>query len=228
MPFCPRCGVGRKVTAKFCNVCGYRFKDKNLPKFRNLNFYFEKLFVSFLILLLISVFSFGIVNYYNLRQSYPGSVTEKEELTTDISNITTPEVTLPTQKETTPENETKKTEETLPPKVSTSEVLQLGNKFELYKLKDGATLELRISESYGEVFSIYKQSGTISVSEMETQEKDVLIWISRKGFYEIINSNDPFAKAKELAMRGQISFTTYKSEWTLYRKGYKSLYDRLT
>ncbi|WP_456475061.1 hypothetical protein [Candidatus Pyrohabitans sp.] len=111
--------------------------------------------------------------------------------------------------------------------IQAHEVAQVLNKFGLQKLKDGSVLELHISESRGEVFTIYIRNGFPDVVEGETSNEDVLIWISRKGFLELQKSNDITTTIKALAGEGQISLTQKTNTWTLWRKGYKRFAERL-
>lgn len=107
------------------------------------------------------------------------------------------------------------------------EVVQVLNKLSLQELKDGSVIELYISESRGEVFTILIQNGFPDVSEGDSPNEDILIWISRLGFFELQKTNNISEAIKKLASEGKISITQKANTWTLWRKGYKSLAEKL-
>ncbi len=113
--------------------------------------------------------------------------------------------------------------ETQIPAISASEVRKLANKFGFYSLKDGAIIELHISESYGEQFVLFVQSGQAYINEGVASDKDLAIWVTRSGFAELLKTNDVSLTVKQLENKGKISIKQYSSTWTLYRKGYKEL-----
>ena len=116
-------------------------------------------------------------------------------------------------------------EQRIPP-ISIAEVQQLSSKLRLSGLSDSSILELRISQSYSEVFTIHVQ-GRVNVASGETSSEDIEVWIDRSAFKEILAASDVSSTTKRLASEGKISVKQKVSTWTLYRKGYKSLAEEL-
>jgi hypothetical protein len=147
--------------------------------------------------------------------------------TVETKNI---EPTQPQSSPTTQPTQTKPketpSEEIIKP-IRPYEVAQVLNKLGLQELKDGSVIELRISESRSEVFNIFIRNGFPDVAEGEALNEDILIWISRQGFFELQKSDDISRTIQALASEGQISLTQKASTWTLWRKGYKSFGEKL-
>lgn len=110
--------------------------------------------------------------------------------------------------------------------ISIAEVQQLSSKLQLSELSEGSILELHISQSYSEVFTIRVQGG-VNVASGETSNEDIEVWIDRSAFKEILAASDISSTAKRSASEGKISVTQKVSTWTLYRKGCKSLAGKL-
>jgi hypothetical protein len=132
-----------------------------------------------------------------------------------------PPATQPTQTKTkeTPSEEIKP--------IRPYEVAQVLNKLGFQELKDGSVIELHISESQGEVFTIFVRNGFPDIVDGEALNEDILIWISRQGFFELQKSEEASRTIKALVGEGQISLTQKASTWTLWRKGYKSFAEKL-
>lgn len=111
--------------------------------------------------------------------------------------------------------------------VVSSEVSKLALILNLNELSDGSAIEFHLSESMGESFTVTIEKGVISVKRGEAASKDLVIWVSRKAFYEILNSPNPSETIKKKVGTGEMSFTREASMITLYRKGYKRLVDTL-
>ncbi len=111
--------------------------------------------------------------------------------------------------------------------ISISEIRQLSDNFQLFRLKDGSVIELHISESYSEVFTIYTQNGAINVAEGESQNEDLELWIARPAFKELVKTNDIPSVIKRIQSEDKISAKQKVSDWILYRKGYRSLAETL-
>ncbi len=121
---------------------------------------------------------------------------------------------------------TKSAQQKIPP-ISLSNVQQLADKIQLSTLKDGSLVELHMSESYNEVFTIYVQNGIPNVITGESTNEDLEIWFTRSAFEELLNSNYISSTTKRLEGEGRIAAKQKVSDWTLYRKGYKTLADKL-
>ena len=111
--------------------------------------------------------------------------------------------------------------------ISMSDVEKLSYKLELDSLKDGAILELRISESFSETFTIFVQNRQVYVNEGGTTDKDIQIGVIRSGFEELLSTNDVSSTAKLLYNDGEISVRAFSQYPTLWRKGYKKLGENL-
>jgi hypothetical protein len=111
--------------------------------------------------------------------------------------------------------------------VSAGEVKKLALILDLNELKDGSIIEFHISESRGESFTVTVNRGAISIRSGEAASKDLVIWVSRKAFYEILSSSNPTETIKGKVGTGEMSFTREASMITLYRKGYKKLVNTL-
>ncbi len=120
---------------------------------------------------------------------------------------------------------------TPPPKklstISSNEVLQFSNKLELFELKDGSIIELHISQSQSEVFTIYKENGKIYVEEGDASNEDIELWVTRSAFKELETTDDISYTIKRLDGEGKIAAIQKVSTWTLWRRGYKNLAERL-
>ncbi len=127
---------------------------------------------------------------------------------------------------TPPKKEDKVVEPVVLP-ISMSDVKKLSYKLELDSLKDGAILELRISESFSETFTIFVQNRQVYVNEGGTSDKDIQIGVIRSGFEELLSTNDVSSTSQKLVDEGKISVTQYSSEYALWRKGYKKLGENL-
>lgn len=130
-----------------------------------------------------------------------------------------PTAQQPTQEQKTPQGAS------LP--VSGEEVKRLAMILALNDLQDGSVIEFHISGSHSESYSVSVNKGAISIKSGETAPKDMVIWVSRKAFYEILNSPNPTETIKSKVGNGEMSFTREASMITLYRKGYKKLVDTL-
>lgn len=166
----------------------------------------------------LSVVSSSSVNLYT------GETTPSPTGETKNIEPTQPQSSPPTQSTQTKTKETPSGE--IKP-IQPYEVAQVLNKLGLQELKDGSIIELHISESRSEVFTIFIRNGFPDVTEDETPNEDILIWISRQGFFELQKSDDVSRTIKTLVGGGQISLTQKASTWTLWRKGYKSFVEKL-
>ena len=170
-------------------------------------------------------------NPYQIRLFERVSVISKNETTASPTVETKDVEPTPTQSSpaTQPiqiEPKETPTEEIIKP-IRPYEVVQVLNKLGLQELKDGSVVELRISESLGEVFTIFIRNGFPDVADGEASNEDILIWISQQGFFELQKSSDVSRTIKALIDEGQISLTQKANTWTLWRKGYKSFGEKL-
>lgn len=147
--------------------------------------------------------------------------------TVETKNI---EPTQPQSSPTTQPTQTKPketpSEEIIKP-IRPYEVAQVLNKLGLQELKDGSVIELHISESWSEVFTIFIRNEFPDVTVGEAPNEDILIWISRQGFFELQKSDEVSRTIQALAGEGQISLMQKATTWTLWRKGYKSFGEKL-
>ncbi|MDP4012551.1 MAG: hypothetical protein Q8R00_03005 [Candidatus Nanoarchaeia archaeon] len=76
-------------------------------------------------------------------------------------------------------------------------------------------------------YTIYVVDNEIQTYKGQATDPDGQIRLSEESIATIINSEDPKAKAKELANQGLIGYTLYSGYTELFLKGYWSLYDTL-
>lgn len=76
-------------------------------------------------------------------------------------------------------------------------------------------------------FTVYVVDNVIQVYPGQATDPDGQIRLNEESIATIINSDDPKAKAKELANQGLIGYTLYSGYTELFLKGYWSLYDTL-
>ncbi len=155
------------------------------------------------------------------------SLSAKEEIQVEPTTTTYPQVTtIPpiTPQATIPPSTSPPQKQ---PPISTSEVLQFSYKLELFELKDGSIIELHISQSQSEVFTIYKQNRRIYVEEGDASNEDIELWITRSAFKELETTDDISYTIKRLGGEGKVAAIQKVSKWTLLRRGYMNLAKRL-
>lgn len=96
-----------------------------------------------------------------------------------------------------------------------------------YKLKDGAVINLRISQSFSEKFNIIKSFGKLIVKDSLSDDADITIWVDRETFLKALESSDAWSVFVEESRSGHISITDEKSVVVLAQKGYVALYEEL-
>lgn len=96
-----------------------------------------------------------------------------------------------------------------------------------HKLKDGAVINLRISQSFSEKFHIIKSFGKLIAKDGLSEEPDITIWIDRGTFLKALESSDAWSCFIQESKSGHISITEEKSLLVLAQKGYVALYEEL-
>lgn len=96
-----------------------------------------------------------------------------------------------------------------------------------HKLKDGAVINLRISQSFSEKFHIIKSFGKLIAKDGLSEEPDITIWIDRETFLKALESGDAWSYFIQESKSGHISITEEKSLLVLAQKGYVALYEEL-
>ncbi len=96
-----------------------------------------------------------------------------------------------------------------------------------HKLKDGAVINLRISQSFSEKFHIVKSFGKLIAKDGLSEEPDITIWIDMETFLKALESADAWSYFIQESKSGHISITEEKSLLVLAQKGYVALYEEL-
>jgi hypothetical protein len=114
-----------------------------------------------------------------------------------------------------------------PSKISKAQVDALAQKTkEFMELADGAVINVRISKSYSEEYTIIKSLGRLVVKEGLSNDSDITIWIDRDAFEKALKSDDPMTYLTQESKKGKVSITEDKNPVALARKGYVKLYDK--
>jgi hypothetical protein len=114
------------------------------------------------------------------------------------------------------------------PRITKVQVDSLAKKTkEFMELKDGAVINVRISKSHSETYTIVKSLGRIVVRDGLSKEPDITIWIERDAFLGALKSDDPMGHLLQESKKGKVTIDEEKNPLTLAKKGYVKLYDRV-
>lgn len=112
-------------------------------------------------------------------------------------------------------------------KISKAQVNTLSQKTkEFRELADGAVINVRISKSQSESFTIIKSLGRLVVKEGLSSDSDITIWVDRDAFIGAVKSDDPMAYLLRESKKGKVSIKEDKNPIALAKKGYVKLYEK--
>lgn len=106
--------------------------------------------------------------------------------------------------------------------ITTDELYPLIYNFPVDKLSNGAIIELHISQSFSEVFTITKENNNLQIREGDSNNEDIELWMTRDTFKQLKSSTDFKYIMKKLVNEGKITSKEKVSSFTLWRKGYKA------
>lgn len=112
-------------------------------------------------------------------------------------------------------------------KITKGQVNTLAQRTEEFReLADGAVINVRISKSQGESFTIIKSLGRLVVKEGLSGDSDITIWIDRDAFLGALKSDEPMDYLLQESRKGKVSITQDKNPLVLAKKGYVKLYEK--
>lgn len=110
--------------------------------------------------------------------------------------------------------------------IQKSQINSLAQKINEFKeLEDGAVINVRISSSFSEGFTITKSFGRLISKDGLSDDPDITIWMNRDAFLKAVESTNPMSILIEESEVGRVIVTPEKNLIILAKKGYTTLYE---
>jgi hypothetical protein len=116
----------------------------------------------------------------------------------------------------------------LPPgPIVAAQLTALLERLDVTALEDGASFEVRIFNSSGEVFTVTRSFGRLVVQQGPNPDPDITLWLDRELILQALEAADTRAYLKEHAGGDTIRVELHENVVVLQKKGYMQLYTQL-
>lgn len=94
-------------------------------------------------------------------------------------------------------------------------------------LEDGASFEVRVTNSSNEVFTVTRSFGRLVVQQGANPDPDITLWLDRELIVQALQAEDTRAYLKEHGGGGNVRVELHENVVVLQKKGYMQLYAQL-
>jgi len=114
-----------------------------------------------------------------------------------------------------------------PSPIQVAQIALLAGKLGIEDLEDGAIMQLYVTNSSNEKFSVVKTFGRVVVKEGVIENADIRLLFDREIIVNALESEDVPGYLRENAANGKVHIELHKNIAILQKKGYMSLYEKL-
>ena len=116
----------------------------------------------------------------------------------------------------------------LPPgPIVVAQLTALLERLDVTALEDGASFEVRVLNSSGEVFTVTRSFGRLVVQQGANADADITLWLDRELIMQALQAEDTRAYLQKHAGGGNVRVELHKNVVVLQKKGYMQLYTQL-
>jgi hypothetical protein len=94
-------------------------------------------------------------------------------------------------------------------------------------LEDGASFEVRVTNSSDEVFTVTRSFGRLVVQQGANADADITLWLDRELILQALQAEDTRAYLREHSGSGNVRVELHENVVVLQKKGYMQLYTQL-